>query len=239
MTRVLLLGGTGDALRIARGLGEADVYSLAGIGTVPRDLPCAVRVGGFGGAAGLQAYFEHERIGLVVDATHPFAARISANAALACRAAGVPYWALRRAAWRAQPGDDWRMVDDWAQTLAAVAPFKRPLFTLGREPLAHLDEIAPHQYWTVRCLEPHPGSARARVLAARGPFSLEDERALFDAYRIDVVVSKHSGGSATEAKLEVAREHGLPVVMTRRPALAAADREFQSPAELLDALRAA
>jgi precorrin-6A/cobalt-precorrin-6A reductase len=91
----------------------------------------------------------------------------------------------------------------------------------------------------VRCLEPHPGSARARVLAARGPFSLEDERALFDAYRIDVVVSKHSGGSATEAKLEVARERGLPVVMTRRPALAAADREFQSPAELLDALRAA
>jgi precorrin-6A/cobalt-precorrin-6A reductase len=146
MTRVLLLGGTGDALRIARGLGEADVYSLAGIGTVPRDLPCAVRVGGFGGAAGLQAYLEHERIGLVVDATHPFAARISANAALACRAAGVLYWALRRAAWQAQPGDDWRMVDDWAQTLAAVAPFKRPFFTLGREPLAHLDEIAPHQY---------------------------------------------------------------------------------------------
>jgi precorrin-6A/cobalt-precorrin-6A reductase len=236
MTRILLLGGTGDALRIARALGTSDVYSLAGIGKMPSGLTCAVRVGGFGGAPGLQAYIAHERIGLVVDATHPFAARISANAALACRDTGVPYWALRRAAWQPQAGDDWRMVDGWPQVVAALAPYRRPLFTLGREPLEHLDEIPHDQYWVVRCLESHAGNARASVIGARGPFTVDGERALFDIHRIDVVVSKNSGGSATAAKLDVARERRLPVVMTRRPELPAADREFDSADDLLHVL---
>src|SRR5215813_7666164 len=127
MKRILLLGGTGDALQIARALGAADIYSVAGIGKTPAGLICTVRVGGFGGAEGLQAYLADERIGLLIDATHPFAARISTNASLACRAAGVPYWALRRAPWQPQAGDDWRFVDDWPQIVAALAPYRRPL----------------------------------------------------------------------------------------------------------------
>ena len=123
--RILLLGGTGDALKIARALGSHHVYSLAGLGKVPDDLRCDVRVGGFGGAAGLAAYLRDAGIGLVIDATHPYAARISANAAAAAREAGVPLWALRRAPWVPQPGDDWRMVDDWAGIEAALAPFRR------------------------------------------------------------------------------------------------------------------
>ncbi|HDR8907099.1 TPA: cobalt-precorrin-6A reductase [Burkholderia multivorans] len=234
--RILLLGGTGDALTIARALGPQHVYSLAGLGKVPDDLRCAVRVGGFGGAAALAAYLRAERIGLVIDATHPYAARISANVAAAARDAGVPLWALRRAPWTPQAGDDWRMVDDWAGIEAAIAPFRRPLFTLGREPLAHLDAIPPHQFWLVRCLDAHPGNARAQVVAARGPFTLDGERALFALAGIDVVVSKNSGGSATEAKLEVARERRLPVVMLRRPTLPDADRTFESAAALLAAL---
>ncbi|HDR9838124.1 TPA: precorrin-6A/cobalt-precorrin-6A reductase, partial [Burkholderia multivorans] len=150
--------------------------------------------------------------------------------------AGVPLWALRRAPWTPQPGDDWRMVDDWAGIEVAIAPFRRPLFTLGREPLAHLDTIPPHQFWLVRCLDAHPGNARAQVVAARGPFTLDGERALFALAGIDVVVSKNSGGSATEAKLEVARERRLPVVMLRRPTLPDADRTFESAAALLAAL---
>ena len=237
MTRILLLGGTGDALKIARRLGADHVYSLAGLGKVPDDLLCTVRVGGFGGAEGMARYIEQERIGLVIDATHPYAAQISTNAVEASHAARVPCWALRRLGWHPQPGDDWRMVDHWSELTAALAVFRRPLFTLGREPLAHLDDIPPHQFWTVRCLDTHDGHARARILAARGPFTLEGERALFSAEAFDVVVSKNSGGSATEAKLEVAREFGLPVVMLRRPELPAADREFEGVAELLDALR--
>lgn len=237
MIRVLLLGGTGDALQIARQFGPEHVYSLAGLGKVPEDLSCAVRVGGFGGSEGMARYIEDERIGLVIDATHPYAAQISANAANASRAARVPCWALRRRGWQPQSGDDWRMVDDWAELTQILAAFRRPLFTLGREPLAHLDEIPPHQCWTVRCLDPHEGNARARILATRGPFTLEGERALFGTEAFDVVVSKNSGGSATEAKLEVARERSLPVVMLRRPELSAADREFEHVADLLDALR--
>ncbi|MGF6757051.1 cobalt-precorrin-6A reductase [Paraburkholderia sp. GAS42] len=238
MTRILLLGGTGDAMQIARELGLRDVYSLAGLGKVPVDLACAVRVGGFGGAEGLARYLREEGIGLLVDATHPYAAQISANAASASRATGVPCWAVRRAPWQPQAGDDWRMVDDWAGIVAALAPFSRPLFTLGREPLAHLDEIPAHQFWIVRCLETQPGTVRSRVMDARGPFSVEGESALFSEHRIDVVVSKNSGGKATEAKLVVARRLGLPVVMLRRPALADVDREFDTPAELLAALEA-
>jgi len=236
MTRVLLLGGTGDALRIARRLAREHVYSLAGLGKVPADLACAVRVGGFGGVDGLARYLRDEGIGLVVDATHPYAARISANAVAASRAAGVPCWAMRRAAWSPQAGDDWRMAAGWDAIVAALTPFERPLFTLGREPLAHLGEIPAHQRWTVRCLDPHPGNARAQIVAARGPFSLEGERALFALAGIDVVVSKNSGGAATEAKLDVARERGLPVVMLRRPPLPDADRAFESAAALLGAL---
>lgn len=237
MKRVLLLGGTGDAVRIARQLGHEHVYSLAGLGKVPDDLPCAVRVGGFGGSEGMARYIADERIDLVIDATHPYAARISANAVKASGAARVPCWALRREAWLPQAGDDWRMVGDWAELTAALASFKRPLFTLGREPLAHLDEIPPLQFWTIRCLEAHETHPRARILAARGPFTLEGERVLFGAEAFDVIVSKNSGGSATEAKLEVARERGLPVVMLRRPELPAVDREFASVADLLEALR--
>ncbi|CAB3668933.1 Precorrin-6A reductase [Paraburkholderia phenoliruptrix] len=237
MTRILLLGGTGDALRMARHLAPRDVYSLAGLGKVPDDLPCAVRVGGFGGSEGLQRYIEDEDIGLVIDATHPYAARISANAVQAARSAGVACWALRRPAWQPQAGDDWRMVDNWNELTAALASFRRPLFTLGREPLTHLDEIPAHQFWSVRCLDAHADTARARILAARGPFTLEGERALFALQAFDVLVSKNSGGGATEAKLQVARERGLPVVMLRRPPLPAADREFASAADLLAALR--
>jgi precorrin-6A/cobalt-precorrin-6A reductase len=239
ISRMLVLGGTGDALRIARQLAPQHVYSLAGLGRVPGDLACEVRVGGFGGAEGLERYLGEAGITRVVDATHPYAAQISANAARACAAAGVPYWALRRAPWQPQPGDDWRFVDGWSGAMAELAPFARPLFTLGREPLAHLHEVPPHQHWTIRCLDAHPGHARARVIDARGPFTPEGERALFAQSRIDVVVSKNSGGAATEAKLGVARELGLPLIMLRRPALPAAGREFASVEALQEALFAA
>jgi precorrin-6A/cobalt-precorrin-6A reductase len=238
VTRALLLGGTGDALKLARRLGPAHVYSLAGLGKVPDDLKCAVRVGGFGGSEGLARYLASERIDLVIDATHPYAAQISANAAQACGAAHVPCWALRRPAWPPQAGDDWRMVGDWHELIDVLAPFRRPLFTLGREPLAHLDEIPPHQFLTVRVLDSHPDTPRSRILAARGPFTLDGERALFALQAFDVIVSKNSGGGATEAKLEIARERGLPVVMLRRPPLPDVDREFDTVADLLDALRA-
>ncbi len=224
--RTLLFGGTGDALAVARHLRGADVYSLAGLGRVPDDLACAVRVGGFGGVSGLADYLRAEGIGLVIDATHPYAAQMSRHAREACSRVQVPLWAVRRMPWQPQPGDDWREVANWRAIVEAIAPFRRPLWTMGREPLAHLHEIPAMQFWTVRCLDARAGNACATVIDARGPFDLAGERALFDAAQIDVVISKNSGGRATEAKLAVARELGVPVVMLARVPLPDADRAF-------------
>ncbi len=234
--RILLLGGVTEALAIARLLGPEHVYSLAGIGRIPQDLTCQVRVGGYGGADGLADYLRRERIELLIDATHPYAAQISANAAQAAEAAGIPCWALRRPAWQPQPGDDWREVEGWDALIDALAPFKRPLFTLGREPLQHLEDIPAHQFWTLRALEACPGNERCEVIGARGPFHLEDERALFERRQIDVLVSKNSGSAATEPKLEVARERGVPVLVLKRPELPEVDRLFASVAQLREAL---
>lgn len=224
--RILLLGGVTEALAIARQLGPEHVYSLAGIGRVPQELTCQVRVGGYGGAEGLARYLREAGITLLIDATHPYAAQISRNAASAARAVGIPCWALRRPAWQAQPGDDWREVADWAGLIEALKPFHRPLFTLGREPLQHLDEIPPEQFWTLRALEACPGNERCEVIGARGPFQLDDERALFARRGIDVLVSKNSGSVATEPKLEVARELGVPVLILQRPTLPEVDLTF-------------
>lgn len=238
MSRILLLGGVGDALAIARRLAPQDIYSLAGLGKVPADLPCQVRVGGYGGAEGLAAFMAAEGIDLLLDVTHPYAAQISANAARAAELSGVPCWALRRPGWQAGDGDDWREVADWAALSTALEPFQRPLFTLGREPLAHLHEIPLSQFWTVRCLDDYPGTPRARVIGARGPFNLADERALFAAGQFDVLISKNSGSSATDPKLQVARELGLPVLLLARPPLPAVDRQFSAVEDVWSALQA-
>ena len=236
MKRILLLGGVTEALAIAHTLGPQHIYSLAGVGRVPTDLTCQVRVGGYGGAEGLAQFVRDEGIGLLLDATHPYAAQISRNAAEAAQLSGVPCWALRRPAWQPQAGDDWREVSDWASLIEALKPFKCPLFTLGREPLQHLDEIPPDQFWTLRALDVYPGNERCEVIGARGPFLIEDERVLFERRGIDVLISKNSGSTATEPKLEVAREFGVPVLVLKRPVLAAVDRELLSPAETIDSL---
>lgn len=236
MSRILLLGGVGDALRIARRLGPAHVYSLAGLGKVPSDLRCQVRVGGFGGAAGLADFIREQGISLLLDITHPYAAQISRNAALAAEDAGIPCWALRRPGWQPGPQDDWRTVNDWGELSLTLNAFQRPFFTLGREPLQHLDAIPAGQFWTIRMLDEHPGNARARVIGNRGPFGLNDERVLFEAGNFDVLISKNSGGEATEAKLQVARERRLPVLILARPELPEVDRTFVSYDALWQAL---
>ena len=120
--------------------------------------------------------------------------------------------------------------------IATLKPFRRPLFTLGREPLQHLNEIPQDQFWTLRALDVYPGNERCEVIGARGPFLLGDERALFERRQIDVLISKNSGSTATEPKLEVARERGIPVLVLKRPGLPGVDREFASVDAILMAL---
>lgn len=236
MKRILLLGGVSEALALARRLGPEHIYSLAGLGKVPDDLACQVRVGGFGGAEGLARFIVEEGIGLLLDATHPYAAQISRNAAMAAELARIPCWALRRSGWQAGPEDDWRDVAGWTELIEALKDFRRPFFTLGREPLEHLHEIPAQQHWTVRCLQSLPAGERYEVIGARGPFNLDGERELFSRLQSDVLISKNSGSQSTEPKLQVARELGLPVLILKRPELPPVTREFDSVDDLRQAI---
>ncbi len=232
--RILILGGIGEAVKLARMLApiHAVIYSLAGKGRPP-DLPGPLRVGGFGGGAGLAAFLRENGVELLIDATHPYAAQISRNALDAARRAGIPLWAYRRPAWRPEPGDDWRSVANWAELAAALREFKRPFFTIGLEPLRHAAEIPAEQHWLVRCLAAEQSaSPRLTVRCATGPFTLEQELALLRDYRINALAAKNSGGGAVEAKLAAARQQHIPVVMLERPALPAADREFADVEDL-------
>jgi len=236
--RILLLGGIGEAVKLARRLApiHAVTYSVAGKGRMP-DLPCSVRSGGFGGAEGLAAFLQEQGIELLIDATHPYAAQISHNAARAARMADIPLWAYRRPAWRPEPGDDWRPVGNWTEIMAALRAFERPFFTIGLEPLRHVAEIPPGQHWWVRCLAADPpASPSLTLLCAIGPFALEQERALLRDRRIDVLIAKNSGGGAVAAKLAAARQLRIPVVMLERPVLPGADRELADVGQLTAAL---
>jgi precorrin-6A/cobalt-precorrin-6A reductase len=220
--RVLVLGGTGEARLLATALvadGVDVLSSLAGRVADPVLPPGEVRIGGFGGVTGLAAWLQAHPVDAVVDATHPFAETMTASASSAAELAGVPLLRLQRPGWTAGPGDDWRWVDSLEDAAAAVAGFDRVFLTTGRQGLAAFAELTAH--CTVRSVDPPepPLPARTTVVLERGPFSLDDERALLREHAVQVVVTKDSGGHMTEAKLVAARALGVPVVLVRRPAL--------------------
>lgn len=224
--RILILGGTTEARQLAGKLAaRSDIsvmLSLAGRTENPAAQGVPVRVGGFGGAGGLAAYLRQNKIDLLIDATHPYAARISANAAEAARMTGVPIVALRRPGWEAVEGDRWTLVDTVASAVTALGSVPRRVFlALGRQEVAAF-EAAPRHHYLIRSVdpvEPRLAVPDAAYLLARGPFHEVDERALLQEHRIDVVVSKNSGGEATYGKIAAARAPGIEVIMIRRPAL--------------------
>jgi precorrin-6A/cobalt-precorrin-6A reductase len=225
-TKLLILGGSGEAADLARALaGDAryDVtLSLAGRTSEPVALPGRLRTGGFGGAGGLARVLAEERFDLVIDATHPFAVQMKANAIQAARAAGVPLLAIRRPAWVPRDGDRWIMVESIEAAADAIGEKPRRVFlTTGRMEIAPFRQ-APQHFYIVRSVEapaPEELPPRAELITARGPFNLEDERALLETQKIEVIVTKNSGGAGAEAKLEAARSLSLPVIMVTRPDL--------------------
>ena len=229
--KLLILGGTGEAAALAEKL-AADprltvVTSLAGRTRAPAKLAGEVRVGGFGGPEGLAAYLDEQSIDLTVDATHPFAAQIAANAARACAKAGVSRLKLVRPAWRAVAGDTWIEVADMAGAAEAVGRnATRAFLAVGRQDLAIFAHLK-HIWFLVRSVEPLDAPcplAHFTAIQGRGPFCEDTEVALLKDHRIDLLVSKNSGGAATYAKIAAARRLGLPVVMIARPQAPASDR---------------
>jgi precorrin-6A/cobalt-precorrin-6A reductase len=226
MQNVLILGGTTEARELAERLAGRPQWSvtlsLAGRTARPRSQPVPVRIGGFGGADGLGAYLREHKVDCLVDATHPYAAVMSANAAVAATAAGVPLLALRRPAWQPVAGDRWTEVADAMDAVRALGPAPRRVFvTLGRQELAPF-ATAPQHHYLIRSVDPvDPPLAvpRAKYLLGRGPFAEQAERELLEAERIEAVVAKNSGGAATAGKIAAASALGLPVILLRRPPL--------------------
>ncbi|MFD7555368.1 MULTISPECIES: cobalt-precorrin-6A reductase [unclassified Streptomyces] len=220
---VLILGGTTEARRLAAALVDSAAVrvttSLAGRVGAPVLPPGETRIGGFGGPAGLAEWIAAHGVTHLVDATHPFAERMSFNAAEAAALSGVPLLALRRPGWTPEPGDAWTFVDSLAEAAELLPSLgSRAFLTTGRMGLhtfAHLTGM----WFLVRSVDPPdaPVPPRLEAVLARGPFTLDDERELLARHRIDVLVTKDSGGSATAPKLTAAREAGIPVLVVARP----------------------
>jgi precorrin-6A/cobalt-precorrin-6A reductase len=239
MKRLLILGGTGDAVKlVARAIdlpGLEVITTLAGRTNNPKTVVGTVRVGGFGGEAGLVEYLQKQKIDLIIDATHPFAAQISWHVAGAATTVGIPWLMLVRPAWTRSrsvghaesPEDDWIEVERIETAVKAIpASAERIFITIGRQQLAPFASLID-KWCLMRSIDPPDPSIPlppGKLLLDRGPFSLEGERELLREYRIQAIVSKNSGGDATYAKIIAARELGIPVVMIQRPIEPEGDR---------------
>jgi precorrin-6A/cobalt-precorrin-6A reductase len=224
MTRALILGGTADANRLAAEIARAGldaVYSYGGRTRAPAEQPLPTRIGGFGGPQGLADYIRREGVTHVVDATHPFAAEMSRNAVIACKATDTPLIALERAPWARLEGDSWIEVGD---VDAAVAPLPeapaRVFLAIGRQHIAPF-VLKPQHAYTLRFVDPPeaPLPFAADVIVSRGPFTLDGELAMLRERGIAWIVARNSGGDGARAKIDAARALGLPVIMIARPAL--------------------
>ncbi|WP_181771454.1 cobalt-precorrin-6A reductase [Amycolatopsis pittospori] len=218
---LLILGGTGEARDLAKELvagGEHVVSSLAGRVARPKLPDGEVRVGGFGGPEGLARWLTENDVEAVIDATHPFAEQIGANAATAARETNTPLLRLARPGWTEQPGDDWQWADDLGHAARLLPGLgDRVFLTSGRQGLAAFAGL--DLWFLIRCVDPPeaPLPRRHEVLLDRGPYEPAKERALMEQHRVQVLVTKDSGGGMTAAKLTAARELDLPVVVVRRP----------------------
>jgi precorrin-6A/cobalt-precorrin-6A reductase len=238
--RLLLLGGTGEARALAAAL-HPEIELISSLaGRVPEPaLPVGpVRIGGFGGIDGMRNWLRDERIDAVVDATHPFAATITAHAAQACAELGVPHLVLARPAW--QPGDATVVASDIeaAQTVADNG-YARVFLTTGRSGTAAFRGV--DAWFLIRAVtEPEPATLprHHRVLLSRGPYHYEGERALLTEHRIDALVTKNSGGAMTEPKLRAAADAGVAVIMVDRPPLPAGVHAVATVDEASDWVRA-
>jgi len=236
--RVLILGGTTDANQLAAAMAGDPrfdpVLSYAGRTENPKRPPIAWRLGGFGGVEGLINYLRTEKISRVVDATHPFAARMSAHAIAACAAVPIPLLALERAPWHRQPGDRWIEVEDFAVAAEALGDAPRRVFLgIGRTQLAPFAGH-PQHFYLVRLVDPPraPLPLQAEVIIGRGPYDLAGDRAVLADHRIDIMVTRDAGGDSASAKIDAARELGLPVIMVRRPIIPAREK-VESVAEVM------
>ena len=237
--RLLILGGISEAKKCAEKLcanfAETDhtlIYSLLGKGRRPQ-LDCEVRVGGFGGVTGLLNYITLNKITMLIDITHPYAVQISNNAKSAADAIGIPLWAYRRPPWTGELGTNYFQYSQWSELMELIKPYRAPFFSIGQAPFNYIEKIPKHQHWYIRCVQkPEPElvnyNEQYTVQESIGPYDLEQELNLFQTRKIDVLVTKNSGGNSVSAKLEAANQLNISVCVLERPCLPKAQREFDN-----------
>lgn len=229
--KVLLLAGTGEARKLAEAVTQrlpeiTLISSLAGVTKKPAPIAGMIRRGGFGGAEGLHDFLLAESVNAVIDATHPFADTISRNAVTACRTVDCPLLRFERAAWKERPGDNWRHAPSLEAAATSMERYDgRVLLTVGSKDLSAFRDVSGPTLFA-RMTEPPEKDAlptQCEVILDRGPFDLVHEQTLLSRLKIDLLVTKNSGGDAVSAKLDAARELGITVLMIDRPAEAGAD----------------
>lgn len=246
---ILILGGTADARYLCEDLlafidkhklNTRVIYSLAGL-VRKTPLNCEVISGGFSQFGGLSHYLTEQGIDLIVNATHPYAAKISEQALLSSNAANIACWRLERAPWQAQAGDDWHEFADMESLLGAVADKKSVLLSAGQLSQAQIDSFTAFsgqkQLLRTAVQPPMTLPATMQWLKAIGPFSLEAETALLQNHNIDAIVSKNSGGLSTYAKIIAANRLNIPVYMLSRPQMADYPTVFADTEPCLAALQ--
>ena len=238
---ILLLAGTGEARALATALRDEGIpalASLAGATARPQTLDLPTRVGGFGGAAGFEAVLEREGIRAVIDATHPFARRITDRTAAICADRALPLLRLERPGWIAAPGDDWTWFGT-PEEVPGLTDARTVFLATGRQDLARYAGLAGRRVYC-RQIDPPEAPfpfAGGEFVIGRPPFGVADERALFARLGVGCLVVKDAGGRASRTKLDAARDLGLPVLIQRRPPAPATPR-VETVAEALDWVRA-
>ncbi|MCO4785429.1 precorrin-6A/cobalt-precorrin-6A reductase [Marinomonas atlantica] len=241
--KILLLGGTADGRHLAERLSQLNhdvLYSIAGLVRVPT-LPCEVIIGGFTQFGGLATFLKERQVALVINATHPYAAKMSITAIEAGKQTGVPVWRFLRSSWQPQAGDDWREYTDDAALLEQLNSFKRPLLSAGQMTLSLLQSLMSQNrfeqgVWRTASSPKFDVPTSITWLKAIGPFDVKCERQLLEAYNIDVIVTKNTGGDTTSAKLEAARQLSIPVLLHKRPTVCGAKRSFSDYSKLINAI---
>jgi len=240
---ILILGGIAESKLLAQGLiddGHSVIYSIVDLVRHP-DLPCEIHVGGFSnddqdGVNGLASYCQDQAISLLIDATHPFADEISANAVDAAARVGIPCWRFSRPIWDKSKYDNWHDYTDWENLAPQLIEFHRPFFTIGSSILKHVEQRPVHQQWLIRSARELPEIDGVIQINAIGPFNYEDELEIMEEYEVDALISKDSGGNHMIEKLDAALSLEIPVFIQSRPALDGASRSFDQTDALIKAI---
>jgi len=241
--KILVLGGIAESKQLAIQLIDHQhtvIYSIVGLVRIP-ELPCEIHIGGFShegsnGSQGLASYCQSHSVDLLIDATHPYAVDISANAMTAAKITDIPCWRYSRPGWDESKYPNWHHYDEWADLAPQIEHYQKPFFTIGASILHYYDQRLEHQQWVMRCAKQQVDINGITQIHAIGPFYYEDELALMRQHKVDALISKDSGCSRVAEKLDAALTLNIPVYVQRRPKLAQAEKTFNQIDDLVNSI---